>query len=163
MWSNFVCGLICYAKIFSGSKDINIFKITSLIPMKCLKRENPWCLTVHGFGMGMCTSGIGELISDFPNLKKMNILSSNRTSLLSIWTGHSPIKVKFFVWELSYNNINTQDNLQHRCPWYTLYLICCPICKKNSELVMHLFIQCPFALAFWDFIIESFNWSVPRL
>lgn len=80
----------------------------------------------------------------------------------SIWTGRSPKKVKFFIWELSYNSTNTQDNLQLCCLWITLSPNCSPIWKKSSESALHLFAHCPYALAFWDFINKSFGWPAPR-
>lgn len=93
----------------------------------------------------------------------LSFATSSKDPLYSIiWAGHSPKKVNFFMWELSYNSINTYDKLQHRTPWMSLSPNCCTICLRNSKIAPHIFNHCLFANIFWEFITESFNWSAPR-
>ena len=77
----------------------------------------------------------------------------NSTLAKTIWKGHQPKKVKFFLWEIAHKTISTSENLQKkkkkkRMPYITLSTHWCPLCKKENESKSHLFMQCTYAQNF---------------
>ena len=44
----------------------------------------------------------------------------NPTLAKTIWKGHQPKKVKFFLWEITHKAISTSENLKKKMPYITL-------------------------------------------
>lgn len=117
---------------------------------------------------GLLTNGVGHqkrMGSSLLNLFYNTISSSsNRFDKLlhsTSWSGRSLKKVKFSIWELSHNSINTCDKYQRRAPQICLSPDCCTICKRSSESAAHLFGHCPFITACWNFTFATFGWNSP--
>lgn len=67
-------------------------------------------------------------------------------------------KVKFFLWEVSHNAINTCNSVHRRFPHMALSPHRCIICKSNFDSLSHLFINCHFVNRFWKEISSLFGW-----
>lgn len=59
---------------------------------------------------------------------------------------------------MALNPINTMDILQRRRPCRYISPNWCVLCKKNGELVSHLFIHCIFARDIWAYFLGWVNW-----
>ena len=53
--------------------------------------------------------------------------ATNLTLAKTIWKGHQPKKVKFFLWEIAHKVIRTSENLQKRMSYITLSPNWCPL------------------------------------
>ena len=82
----------------------------------------------------------------------------NPTLTKTVWNGHQPKKVKFFLWKIAHKVINTSENLQKRMSYITLSPNWCLLCKKENESQSHLFMQCTYAQNFWTTILNIFGW-----
>jgi len=70
-----------------------------------------------------------------------------------------PYKIKLFTWLVVENKILTWENLQKR-GWNGPSIF--PLCSKDSELGLHLFVHCTFSQKLWQFITAAFNLSSSR-
>lgn len=72
------------------------------------------------------------------------------------WKNATMLKFKIFFWLLLYDRVNTR-NLLHRKSFH-LPTYSCELCQDNmEETTLHLFWDCPFALACWDSIVSHRN------
>jgi hypothetical protein len=62
-----------------------------------------------------------------------------------------PLKIKLFLWLSMEGKILTWDSLQKR-GWEGPGR--CPLCRKESESITHLFTSCTFARTVWDIMIK---------
>jgi len=62
-------------------------------------------------------------------------------------------KIKFFIWVLLKGKVLTSKNLKKRG---VIGPSRCPNCQAAEETIKHLFIDCPFAIAYWR---EAF-WNI---
>jgi hypothetical protein len=58
-----------------------------------------------------------------------------------LWSWDCPLKLKLFTWLVKENKILSWENLQRRGFEGPSY---CPLCKKDSETVFHLFVRMSF-------------------
>jgi hypothetical protein len=65
----------------------------------------------------------------------------------ALWSWDCPLKLKLFSWLLVENKVLTWDNLQRRGFEGPSH---CSMCKKESESVYHLFVDCPFSNDVWN-------------
>ena len=79
----------------------------------------------------------------------------------SIWKQKVPSRVAFFVWTAALGKCLTIDHLRKRNVWI---LDWCYMCKRNGELVDHLFLLCPFASDLWSMVLGLFgvSWVMPH-
>lgn len=88
----------------------------------------------------------------------IDLVSSNHPFHEAIWEDFYPEKVKFFLWEVSHNAINTCNSVHRRFPHMALSPHRCIICKSNFDSLSHLFINCHFVNRFWKEISSLFGW-----
>jgi ribonuclease HI len=72
----------------------------------------------------------------------------------SIWNIAIPPSKSFMVWRLFHHKMPTDENLSSR--GMQLPSMCC-LCNKNTETSTHLFLQCPFSLALWNWLSAVLN------
>ncbi|XP_026410523.1 uncharacterized protein LOC113305730 [Papaver somniferum] len=78
-----------------------------------------------------------------------------------VWSLDCLSKIKFFVWKIFSHMLPVNSVLKFYNPAID---DCCPLCRKEVETVMHLFIQCPiashiwFALSFQHLVNSAFVW-----
>ena len=60
-----------------------------------------------------------------------------------LWSSKAPSKVKALAWLVAHGKVNTNDKLQLRRPYESLYPQWCILCKGNGESIDHLFLHCP--------------------
>ena len=89
-----------------------------------------------------------------------NVEAINPTLAKTIWKGHQPKKVKFFLWEIAHKAIRTSENLQKRMPYISLSPNWCPLCKKENKSQSHLFMLCTYAQNIWTTILNIFGWHL---
>jgi len=94
------------------------------------KLESKGCFTVKSFYL--------KLLS----LDSREAMSAKSFPYHIIWRTWAPVKVSFFVWEVSHGKILTSDNLHRR--GFTLANRCF-LCKDDSETVDHLLLHCKIA------------------
>jgi hypothetical protein len=70
-----------------------------------------------------------------------------------VWKVWAPSRCKFFLWLMVQNRIWTADRLLMR-EWPNEYF--CLLCRRNLEIVQHLFIECPIIRQIW---LEISNWA----
>jgi hypothetical protein len=83
----------------------------------------------------------------------------------SVWKVWAPPKIKFFAWLVNQDRIWTADRLAKR-GWPNCGL--CPLCKRCTESVDHLFVHCRFTMRLWERVkewlgiphIHPNNWGV---
>lgn len=83
---------------------------------------------------------------------------NNKVVMTNIWSGRSPKKTKFFIWELIHNCITTNERYQKRSPWICLSPSCCLMCLEAS---IHLFVHCPYIKECWNSLFNIFGWQIP--
>ena len=76
-----------------------------------------------------------------------------------LWHSNIPQKIKFFVWLVIENKINTQDNLVKK-GWNGPNRCC--LCKCNVESAIHLFVDCAFARSTISFLHKYYNFSLTQ-
>lgn len=69
----------------------------------------------------------------------------------TVWKVWAPSKVKFFAWLAIQDRIWTADRLARR-GWPNCQL--CPLCKREQESGLHLFVKCRFTLRLWNLVNE---------
>ena len=70
-----------------------------------------------------------------------------------VWKVWAPPKVKFFAWLALQDRIWTADRLeQHGWPNCGLF----PLCKREQETRIHLFVKCRFTTRVWHLIIDKY-------
>ncbi|KAM3309857.1 hypothetical protein ACQJBY_030885 [Aegilops geniculata] len=69
-----------------------------------------------------------------------------------VWKAWAPPKVKFFAWLALQDRIWTADRLEKR-GWPNCGP--CPLCKREQETGIHLFVRCRYTLRLWRSIIEK--------
>ena len=81
-----------------------------------------------------------------------------------IWKISIPNKVRVFSWLLVLKKLNTRDLLQKRQPFWSASPSWCVLCRSESEMVNHLFLQCSIAQRVWMYILQKFNvsWVLPQ-
>ncbi|GAU40289.1 hypothetical protein TSUD_362690 [Trifolium subterraneum] len=72
----------------------------------------------------------------------------------SLWNLAIPPSKSFMVWRLFHNKLPTDDNLAVRA--ISLPSMC-SLCNKHLELSSHLFLECPFSLAIWQWFASIIN------
>jgi hypothetical protein len=71
-----------------------------------------------------------------------------------IWQHFIPPSHSFVAWRLILNKMPTDENLRARgCT----IVSACPLCLHDSDSSDHLFLQCSFALALWNWLNVTFN------
>lgn len=78
-------------------------------------------------------------------------------SLESCLEAESPkvsIKVSFFIWTAALGKILMIYNLWKR---QVVVIDRCCMCKKDGEMINHLFIHCPVARELWNLVISLFG------
>ena len=70
-----------------------------------------------------------------------------------VWRACPP-KVKFFAWLTLQDRKWTIDRLE-RCGWDNCGL--CPLCKREQESGIHLFVKCRFSIRLWRSVIDKFG------
>ncbi|XP_010229804.1 uncharacterized protein LOC104582150 [Brachypodium distachyon] len=77
----------------------------------------------------------------------LHFIGRSKSDLPSfVWRQWTPPKQKFFAWLLLQDQLWCVDRLQRRC-WPNCYF--CPLCQRNLETSLHLFIECPFSHQVW--------------
>lgn len=71
----------------------------------------------------------------------------NSNGLPTRWNKQLPIKVNLFIWRLLLNRLPTRDNLVAR--HINIPSSLCPVCRKEVESVLHLFLRCDFTDQVW--------------
>ncbi|CAN0871759.1 Putative ribonuclease H protein At1g65750 [Linum grandiflorum] len=69
-----------------------------------------------------------------------------------------PTKIQGFLWLVFHGSILTLDNLQRRG---MLVANWCVLCRKQSESITHLFLDCPFALGIWHHFSSALSFFGP--
>jgi hypothetical protein len=72
-----------------------------------------------------------------------------------MWQSQMPLKMKFFVWLVLRNRIQTVDNLGRK-KWKGSKL--CQLCNEE-ENVDHLLFRCPIAVFMWAVVKDGLSWS----
>ncbi|CAN0871761.1 LINE-1 retrotransposable element ORF2 protein [Linum grandiflorum] len=75
-----------------------------------------------------------------------------------IWNKMVPTKIQGFLWLVFHGSILTLDNLQRRG---MLVANWCVLCRKQSESITHLFLDCPFALGIWHHFSSALSFFGP--
>lgn len=75
-----------------------------------------------------------------------------------VWNNNVPTKISFFTWLVHHNSLLTQDNLERK--GRTLVNRCC-MCKKELEIINHLFLHCSVAHSIWDVFLSGFGVGRP--
>ncbi|CAL1399412.1 unnamed protein product [Linum trigynum] len=75
-----------------------------------------------------------------------------------IWQPVVPMKVKAFMWILSYKGILTHDNLMKR-GWKLASM--CVLCRAAVEDINHLFVHCPFSCRVWNLLLNMVEMGSP--
>jgi hypothetical protein len=73
----------------------------------------------------------------------------------SVWQTQAPSRAAFFTWSATLGKIITFDNLRW---WHDIVMDICCMCKRNKELVDHLFIVM-WLLLFGVFFFNCFGMS----
>ena len=71
-----------------------------------------------------------------------------------VWKAWAPPKVKFFTWLALQGRIWTADRLERR-GWADCGL--CPLCKREQETAVHLFVRCRYSTRLWNMVIQKFG------
>ena len=71
-----------------------------------------------------------------------------------LWKPKMPPKVSLYIWTAALGKILMIYNLWKR--WVMVIDQCC-MCKKDGEMINHLFIHCPVARELWNLIISLFG------
>ena len=81
-----------------------------------------------------------------------------------LWSSKAPSKVKALTWLVAHGKVNTNDKLQLRRPYKSLYPQWCILCKGNGESIDHLFLHCPVTIGLWHklFNLVGLAWVPPR-
>ncbi|RVW16749.1 hypothetical protein CK203_076445 [Vitis vinifera] len=81
-----------------------------------------------------------------------------------LWSSKAPSKVKALAWIVAHGKVNTNDKLQLRRPYKSLYPQWCILCKGNGESIDHLFLHCPVTIGLWNklFKLAGLVWVPPR-
>lgn len=77
----------------------------------------------------------------------------------NIWKGPIPKNVRFFLWEVSYGNINTANTLIRKAPWIVSGPSCCAPCHRSRESLVHIFVLCEYIQSFLEQILDFFQLS----
>jgi hypothetical protein len=75
-----------------------------------------------------------------------------------MWSWDLAYKIKLFIWLAVENKILTWEILQKR-GWEGPSIF--PLCYRDSETVLHLFVNCPFTHHLWKFLHTVFSLSSP--
>ena len=67
-----------------------------------------------------------------------------------LWKTKIPKKCRFFIWSLLHCCINTADILQRKVSTLNLSSNWCSLCKRHSEEIDHIFIDCHTAKILWN-------------
>jgi hypothetical protein len=73
----------------------------------------------------------------------------------SIWRTKLPLKIKVFLWQLSFDKLQAATALKKR-EWRGS--IHCCLCG-GKETIDHIFFRCPIAQFTWCCVRDSFGWS----
>lgn len=65
-----------------------------------------------------------------------------------VWKKNVPLKVCFFVWCLIRGRVLTHDNL---CRRGIITISQCCFCRRSSETIQHLFLECTFVKEIWNY------------
>ena len=98
--------------------------------------------------------GLFYKILDDEHGEKVEVI--NLTLAKTIWKGHQPKKVKFFLWEIAHKAIaqvkifpkkkkKKKKKKKRMTTYITLSPNWCSLCKKENESQSHLFMQCTYA------------------
>ena len=111
----------------------------------------------------LSSSGLFSVKSFFLALSKV---SNPILFLLAkfLWSSKAPSKVKALAWLVVHGKANTNDKLQLRRPYESLYPQWCILCKGNGESIDHLFLHCPVTIRLWHklFNLVRLAWVPPR-
>ena len=61
----------------------------------------------------------------------------------------SPRRINVLVWIMAVGSLNCSETMQRKLSNTCLLPSVCPFCLENSELLIHLFIFCPFSSNCW--------------
>ena len=78
-----------------------------------------------------------------------------------VWKAWAPPKVKFFAWLALQGRIWTADRLERR-GWANCGI--CPLCKREQETTIHLFVGCRYSTRLWNMVIQNLGlhtWTPP--
>jgi hypothetical protein len=75
-----------------------------------------------------------------------------------MWSWDLAFKIKLFTWLATKNKILTWENLQKK-GWERLSF--CSLCSKDSEIVLHLFVNFSFTLQLWYILQTTYSLSSP--
>ncbi|XP_058774320.1 uncharacterized protein LOC131648593 [Vicia villosa] len=79
---------------------------------------------------------------------------SDKKALNCIWKTFVPYNVSLFSWRLILARLQTKDELAKRgvLPWN--HCLACPLCLRQEETYLHLFLNCSVAEEVWSLILD---------
>ena len=81
------------------------------------------------------------------------------TFFSQLWKTKISKKCHFFIWSLLHCCINTADILQRKVPTLNLSPNRCSLCKRHSEEIDHIFIDCHTAKILWNKLEGLLGWK----
>ncbi|MCI11766.1 ribonuclease H protein, partial [Trifolium medium] len=75
----------------------------------------------------------------------------------TIWQNFIPPSHSFVAWRLMLRKMPTDENL---CARGCVIVSMCPLCKRDNDSSEHLFFQCSFAMAIWNWVNSIFEIQV---
>ena len=73
----------------------------------------------------------------------------NKATFKALWKTSSPRRVNILIWIMAFGLQNCSLIMQRKLPNKCLLPPKCPLCMKNSEDLLHLFILCPYFTKCW--------------
>ncbi|GJS68511.1 reverse transcriptase zinc-binding domain-containing protein [Tanacetum coccineum] len=83
-----------------------------------------------------------ELISDEDDVEWWKV----------VWFSQNIPKYAFIVWLAVQNKLTTQDKIKQ---WGSYDVMCCALCRKDSDAHSHLFFECEYSKEFWGKVLEK--------
>lgn len=75
----------------------------------------------------------------------------------ALWKSSSPRRVNILIWIMAFGLLNCSLIMQRNTLNKCLEPLMCPLCMKDSEDLLHLFIICPYSTICWGSIFSLFD------
>ncbi|GKB91388.1 RNA-directed DNA polymerase, eukaryota, reverse transcriptase zinc-binding domain protein [Tanacetum coccineum] len=71
-----------------------------------------------------------------------------------VWFSQNILKHAFIVWLAIQNKLTTQDKIKQ---WGSYDVLCCALCKNNTDSHSHLFFECGYSSEVWKNVVDKMD------